>query len=127
MPYPTPPAPTGGQSLVTWLAITVCPCLFLLLAWFLIRTLKQIEDAIQSSKAETTLLRTELGVVKQELKDYAGLVQHLKEETGVLKQAYAALERAFAAMDKWLYGQAMLGKLPHPPNFKAPPETALVD
>lgn len=106
------------QELTLALVITICSCLFALVGWFIVRTLNQVESAIQAGKTETALLREELREVKGELKDYAGLVQHLREETTVLKRAYAALERAFTALDKWLYGQAMQGKLPPPPNFR---------
>ena len=113
------PTPTGSSNdLVLALAITICTGLLMLLGWFLVRTLKQVEDAIQAGRAETAALRTELATVKADLKGYSSLVQHLTEETAVLKRAYAALERAFTAMDKWLYGQAMQGKLPQPPNFR---------
>lgn len=109
----------SNQVLILALVIALCSSLFALVGWFIVRTLKQVEDAIQAGKAETAALRVELAVVKSELKDYAGLVQHLREEISVLKKAYAALERAFNAMDKWLYGQAARGKVPPPPNFQA--------
>jgi len=112
------PTPAGSSDLVLAVAISICTGLLMLLGWFLVRTLKQVEDAIQAGRAETAALRTELATVKADLKGYSSLVQHLTEETAVLKRAYAALERAFTAMDKWLYGQAMQGKLPQPPNFR---------
>ena len=107
-----------SHDVVLSLVISVAWALLLLVGWFLVRTLKQVEDAIQASKAETTALRAELGTVKADLRDYAGQVQRQSEELGALKKSYAALLHAFTAMDKWLYGQAMQGKLPHPPNFR---------
>ncbi|MGI4865445.1 MAG: hypothetical protein ACRYFZ_16095 [Janthinobacterium lividum] len=117
---PTPHPATGmSPEAVLAIAISVATPLLLLIGWFLVRTLKQVEDAIQAGKSETASLRSELSTVKTDLKDYAGQVQRQSEELGSLKQAYAALERAFNAMDKWLYGQAMQGKLPQPPDFRA--------
>lgn len=118
---PTPAPPGMSHDVVLSLVISVASFLLLLVGWFLVRTLKQVEDAIQASKAETTALRTELGTVKADLKSYAGQVERQSEELGSLKRAYAALERAFTAMDKWLYGQHVLGKLPQPPDFRAAP------
>ena len=109
----------SSQALLLSLVISVCTALFGLVGWFMVRTLKNVEDAIQSNRTETAALRGELGTVKDNLKDYAGQVQRQSEELGSLKKAYAALERAFNAMDKWLYGQAMQGRLPQPPDFKA--------
>jgi|GEM_PF-3804711 len=118
MPHlPTPPA--AGQDLLLGVVIVVCSGLFTLVGWFIVRTLKSVEDAIQAGKAETTALRTELATVKADLKNYAGQVERQSAELGSLKRAYAALERAFTAMDKWLYGQHVLGKLPQPPDFRA--------
>ncbi|MGI4873370.1 MAG: hypothetical protein ACRYFX_19605 [Janthinobacterium lividum] len=113
------PTPAGNQDLVLALVIVLCSALFGLVGWFIVRTLKQVEDAIHEGKAETAALRTELSAVTANLKDYAGQVERQSEELGSLKKAYAALERAFHAMDKWLYGQAVQGKLPMPPDFKA--------
>lgn len=115
------PTSAGGPDLLLAVVITSCSCLFALVGWFIVRTLKQVEDAIQAGKAETTALRAELGTVKADLKDYAGQVQRQSEELSTLKLAYAALERAFSAMDKWLYGQAVQGKLPMPPDFRSIP------
>lgn len=119
MPHLPTPATAAGQDLLLAVVIVVCSGLFTLVGWFIVRTLKSVEDAIQAGKAETTALRTELGTVKAELRDYAGQVQRQSEELGSLKRAYSALERAFHAMDKWLYGQAVQGKLPMPPDFRA--------
>jgi len=105
--------------LLLGVVIVVCSGLFTLVGWFIVRTLKSVEDAIQAGKAETTALRTELATVKADLKNYAGQVERQSAELGSLKRAYAALERAFTAMDKWLYGQHVLGKLPQPPDFRA--------
>lgn len=121
MPHPPTPATAGGQDLLLAVVIVVCSSLFTLVGWFIVRTLKNVEDAIQAGKAETTALRTELATVKADLKGYAGQVERQNEELGSLKKAYAALERAFTAMDKWLYGQHLLGKLPQPPDFRASP------
>ena len=118
MPTPHPATGMSPEAVLT-ITISVATPLLLLIGWFLVRTLKQVEDAIQAGKSETAALRTELSTVKSNLKDYAGQVERQSEELSHLKQAYAALERAFNAMDKWLYGQAMQGKLPHPPDFKA--------
>lgn len=118
MPTPHPATGMSPEAILS-IVISVATPLLLLVGWFLVRTLKQVEDAIQAGKAETSALRTELAVVKADLQGYVSQVQNLREETSVLKKAYAALERAFNAMDKWLYGQAMIGKLPHPPDFKA--------
>jgi hypothetical protein len=120
MPHPPNVATAGSnQELVLALAITICSALFLLLGWFIVRTLNQVEAAIQGGKAETTALRTELGTVKSDLKDYAGKVDRQSEELTSLKKDYGVLERAFIAMDKWLYGQAVQGRLPMPPDFKS--------
>jgi hypothetical protein len=118
MPHlPTPPA--GGQDLLLAVVIVVCSGLFTLVGWFIVRTLKSVEDAIQAGKSETTALRTELATVKADLKTYAGQVERQSEELSSLKKSYTALLQAFNAMDKWLYGQAVQGKLPMPPDFKA--------
>lgn len=115
------PTPAGGsQDVLLAVVIALCSGLFALVGWFIVRTLKSVEDAIQAGKAETTALRTELATVKADLKGYADQVERQSEELGSLKRAYAALERAFSAMDKWLYGQHLLGKLPQPPDFRGP-------
>ena len=110
----------GSQDVLLAVVIALCSGLFALVGWFIVRTLKSVEDAIQAGKAETTALRTELATVKADLKGYADQVERQSEELGSLKRAYAALERAFSAMDKWLYGQHLLGKLPQPPDFRGP-------
>jgi type II secretory pathway component PulJ len=118
----TSPSAAGMRpEVMLSIAISVATPLLLLIGWFIVRTLKQVEDAIQAGKSETTALRSELSTVKSDLKEYAGQVQRQSEELGSLKKAYSALERAFNAMDKWLYGQAMQGKLPQPPDFRATP------
>jgi hypothetical protein len=119
MPH-LPTTTGGGQDLMLAVVIMLCSGLSALVGWFIVRTLKSVEDAIQAGKAETTALRTELATVKADLKGYANQVERQSEELGSLKRAYAALERAFSAMDKWLYGQHVLGKLPQPPDFRGP-------
>jgi hypothetical protein len=119
MPH-LPTTAGGGQDLMLAVVIMLCSGLSALVGWFIVRTLKSVEDAIQAGKAETTALRTELATVKADLKGYANQVERQSEELGSLKRAYAALERAFSAMDKWLYGQHVLGKLPQPPDFRTP-------
>ncbi|MGI4871440.1 MAG: hypothetical protein ACRYFX_09715 [Janthinobacterium lividum] len=109
------PSTTGSQDLALALVIALCSGLFALVGWFIVRTLKQVEDAIQAGKAETTALRTELGLVTTNLKDYAGKVERQHEELTALKKAYSTLLNAFQVLDRWLYGQNLLGKLPEPP------------
>jgi hypothetical protein len=126
MPALTPP-PTGmSHDIVLSLVISVATGLLLLVGWFLVRTLTQVEKALDAGRAETAALRTELGNVKSDLKDYAGQVKSQSEEMqrqsaelSGLKKAYTALLNAYTALDKWLYGQAVQGKLPMPPPFKA--------
>jgi len=118
MPH-LPTTTGGGQDLMLAVVIMLCSGLSALVGWFIVRTLKSVEDAIQAGKAETTALRTELATVKADLKGYANQVERQSEELGSLKRAYVVLERAFSAMDKWLYGQHVLGKLPQPPDFRA--------
>ncbi|MGI4870443.1 MAG: hypothetical protein ACRYFX_04605 [Janthinobacterium lividum] len=109
----------ANHDVMLSLVISGASFLLILVGWFLVRTLKQVEDAIQAGKAETAALRTELGTVTTNLKDYAGKVDRQHEELTALKKAYATLERAFNALDKWLYGQAAQNKLPIPPDFRA--------
>ncbi|MGI4870689.1 MAG: hypothetical protein ACRYFX_05855 [Janthinobacterium lividum] len=116
MPYPA--MPTGSNpALILSLAITLSSFLLVLVGWFIVRTLNKVEDAIKEGKAETTALRTELGTVTANLKDYAGKVERQHEELTALKKAYATLERAFQVLDRWIYGQHLLGKLPEPPTI----------
>ena len=70
------PTPAGGsQDVLLAVVIALCSGLFALVGWFIVRTLKSVEDAIQAGKAETTALRTELATVKADLKGYADQVE----------------------------------------------------
>ncbi|GAB3293816.1 hypothetical protein [Hymenobacter tenuis] len=88
------------------------------IGYFGARMVRQTDAALEENRAQNLALREEVSVLKEQLKGYADLVKHLREEIVVLKRSYRALLRAFNALDKWLGIEAVQGRFNQsPPEF----------